>query len=252
MTTFAAGQSVRHRSPLDDAGDALPLLARKEDLPKLRSSGQLLLQEEIDAPALRGRKSRLALGIMASVIAPAALNVMPVLVTALPGCFAMILTRCLTFEESHAAVDWKVVFLMSAIMPLSIALGHSGAAAWLAQVTMREVGSFGPVAVLAIVYLITAVFTEFMSHAAAAVLVAPLAISSAAALGLDPRPFVVAVAVAAATSFSTPVGYQTNTMVYNAGGYRFRDFIWAGTPLNLIFWVIAVVFIPLLWPFHAR
>ncbi len=217
-----------------DAGDALLLLARKQDLGELRATGQLLLQEEIAAPALRSRKARLALLIMISVIALAALNIMPIFVGALIGCLAMILTGCLTHEEGYAAVDWKVIFLMAGILPLGIALEHSGAATSVAAFAIKGVGSFGPVAVLAVVYLLTAVLTEFMSNTAAAVLVAPLGISTAAALGLDPRPFLVAVTFAASTSFSTPVGYQTNTMIYNAGSYRFSDFTKAGLPLNLL------------------
>ncbi|MEO6739523.1 MAG: SLC13 family permease [Chthoniobacteraceae bacterium] len=235
-----------------DAGDALLLLARKDDLPKLRASRQILLQEEITAPALRSRKAGLALGILVCVIALAALNVMPILVSALLGCLVMIVTGCLTQEEGYAAVDWKVIFLMAGIMPLGIALEHSGAAGAAATFAMKSVGSFGPIGVLAVVYLVTAVLTEFISNAASAVLVAPLAISTAAAMGLDPHPFLIAVTFAASTSFSTPVGYQTNTMVYNAGGYRFSDFPKAGIPLNLLFWLLAVIFIPLIWPFRAK
>lgn len=235
-----------------EAGDALLLLARKEHLGRLRSSRHILLQEELDAPALRSRKSGIAIAIMFGVVVLAALGVMPILVSAIIGCLAMMLTGCLTQEEGYAAVDWKVVFLMAAILPLGIALEHSGAAAAAASIAMQSVGELGPVAVLATVYLLTAVLTEFMSNTAAAVLIAPLAMSTAAAMGIDPRPLLIAVTFAASTSFSTPVGYQTNTMVYNAGGYRFSDFVKAGLPLNLLFWVLAVVFIPLLWPFLPK
>jgi di/tricarboxylate transporter len=109
-------------------------------------------------------------------------------------------------------------------------------------------GAFGPLVVLAVLYLLTAILTEFMSNNATAVLMAPIAISTAAAIGVDAKPLLMAVCFAASTSFATPVGYQTNTMVFHPGGYRYADFLRIGVPLNLIFWVLAVYFIPRIWP----
>jgi di/tricarboxylate transporter len=151
-------------------------------------------------------------------------------------------------EEAYEAIDWQVIFLLAGILPLGLALERSGAAAILSQQLVGSVGILGPVAVLAVFYLLAAVLTEFMSNNAAAVLLAPVAISSAVALGVDPRPLLVAVAFAASTSFATPVGYQTNAMVYGPGGYRFTDFTRVGVPLNLLFWGLSVWLIPLFWP----
>ena len=111
------------------------------------------------------------------------------------------------------------------------------------------VGALGPLALLAVIYLLTAVLTEFMSNNAAAVLITPIAYSTALSMGISATPFLVAVLFAASTSFSTPVGYQTNMMVYNAGNYRFADFLRMGLPLNLLFWVLAVILIPRFFPF---
>ncbi|HPC62547.1 MAG TPA: SLC13 family permease, partial [Verrucomicrobiota bacterium] len=132
--------------------------------------------------------------------------------------------------------------------PLGRALEQSGAAQFLVDHAMAGCGNAGPIFALAAIYLLTATLTEFMSNNAAAVLLAPVAISTAAGLGADPRPFLVAVTFAASTSFATPVGYQTNTMVYNAGGYRFTDFLKVGIPLNLVFWIMAIYLIPKFFP----
>src|SRR5690606_20982286 len=115
--------------------------------------------------------------------------------------------------------------------------------------TLGLVSSSGPLVVLAVLYLMALLLTEFMSNAAAAVLLTPIGMSTATMLGVDPTPFLIAVTFAASTSFATPVGYQTTTMVYSAGGYLFADFVKVGLPLNLIFWVLGVIFIPVFWPF---
>lgn len=129
-------------------------------------------------------------------------------------------------------------------------MANSGAAQFIVDNTLGKVGHFGPLVVLAVLYLLTSVLTEFMSNAGTAVLLTPIAISTAQVLGVDASPFIIAVMFAAATSFMTPVGYQTNTMVYGAGGYKFSDFIKIGLPLNIIFWILGVVFIPMFFPFN--
>ncbi len=230
-------------------GDALLLLGPKEDLARLRGDPNLLLLEQVEEPALRREKIPVAAGIIAAVVALAAFNVMPILVAAILGCIALVVTRCLTLEEAYGAIDWKVIFLLAGVLPLGLAMEKSGAARLLGQSTLGLAGAFGPVVVLAVLYLLTAVLTEFMSNNATAVLMAPIAISAAATLGVDAKPLLMAVCFAASTSFTTPVGYQTNTMVYHPGGYRYTDFMRIGIPLNLIFWMLAVYLIPKIWPF---
>jgi di/tricarboxylate transporter len=161
----------------------------------------------------------------------------------------MVLGRCLTIEETYKAIDWKIIFLLVGILPLGLALEQNGAALWIAN-TLNQVSiSFEPVTILAIFYIVTAMLTETMSNTAAAAILAPIAISVGLSMNVDPRPFLVAITFAASTSFATPIGYQTNTMVYAPGGYRFTDFLRIGGPLNLIFWGIAVLLIPMLWSF---
>ena len=161
----------------------------------------------------------------------------------------MIVTGCLSIEAAYRAVDWKIIFLLGGILPLGLALEQTGAASWLTGKLLSHATSAGPLAVLAGIYITTAVLTEAMSNNAAAILIAPIALSVARIMDIDPRPLLVAITFAASTSFATPVGYQTNTMVYAPGGYRFSDFSRLGIPLNLMFWALAVLLIPRFWPF---
>jgi di/tricarboxylate transporter len=230
-------------------GDALLLLGSKEDLARLRGDPNFLVLEQVEETSLRRKKIPIAVGLIAIVVALAAFNVMPILVSAIFGSIALVVTRCLTLDEAYAAIDWKVIFLLAGVLPLGLAMEKSGAAQLLGQSALGLGGAFGPIAVLAILYLLTAVMTEFMSNNATAVLMAPIALSTAAALGVDPKPLLMAVCFAASTSFATPVGYQTNMMVYHPGGYRYTDFMRIGVPLNIIFWMLAVYFIPRIWPF---
>lgn len=231
------------------SGDSLLLLLRKEDVPRLRANENFVVLQELDRIAVHRRRAPVALAIIALVVALAGMKVMPILIAAILGCAAMALTRCIKLEEAYEAIDWKVIVLLGGMLPLGIAMEKTGAAQLIADYTMQWVGAANPVLVLAALYLLTATLTECMSNNAAAVLLAPIAISTAVKLGADPKPFLLAVTFAASTSFATPVGYQTNTMVYNAGSYRFTDFMKVGIPLNIVFWVLAVYFIPKFWPF---
>lgn len=247
----------RHDRPLHEKlnrihlrmGDVLLLQGRTEEIDRIRRDEDFLFLSEVEQPSLRVGKAPVALGIITLVIGLAAMGILPILITAILGCVAMVLTRCISMEEAYASVDWKVLFLMAGVIPLGIAMDRWGAAALIASESLKLFGRYGPAGILAVLYIITAVLTEFMSNNASAILLTPIAISTAAAMGVDPKPFVMAICYAASTSFSTPVGYQTNTMIYSAGAYRFSDFMKAGIPLNLILWGVSVYFIPILWPF---
>ena len=229
-------------------GDSLLIQAHETRIRDLRRGDDLIVLNEIPGSVLR-QKAPLAIGILVVVVGLAAFNVIPILVAAVLGCVALVMTRILRPEDVYRSINWQVIFLLAGVLPLGVAMHTSGAAGWLAEQTVRLVGDMGPVAVLAAFYLLTAILTETMSNAAAAVLLAPIAISTAEQIGVDPRPLMMAITFAASTGFSTPVGYQTNTMIYNPGGYRYTDFLRAGMPLNIIFWILAVFFIPRLWAF---
>lgn len=232
-----------------DVGDVLLLLAPRDELPSLRRNPNVVVVTEREEESASRRRAPLALLIMAAVIVVSGLGWMPIVISALIGCVAMVVTRCLEPEEAYEAVDWRIIVLLAGVLPLGIALQQSGAAEVLADNTIGRMGGLDPVLVLAVVYLLALVLSELMSNAAAAVLLVPIAVSAANGMGISPTPLLVAVTFAASTSFSTPVGYQTNTMVYSIGGYKFTDFMKVGIPLNLIFWVIGIVMIPVIWPF---
>ncbi len=229
-------------------GDVLLLQAHDADITTLRRDNDFIVLNEVPGTALRHR-APLVIGILVAVVGLAAFEVFPILVTALLGCVALLVTRILTIEEAYSAINWQVIFLLSGILPLGIAMQNTGAAGFIAERAVGVVGDMGPVAVLAVVYLMTSIMTDTMSNAAAAVLLAPIAISTAEQIGVDPRPLLMAITFAASTGFSTPVGYQTNTMIYNPGGYKYTDFLRTGVPLSIFFWILSVIFIPRFWPF---
>ncbi|MDR4508435.1 MAG: SLC13 family permease [Candidatus Brocadiaceae bacterium] len=245
------GKIIRDRvaEVLLEDGDTLLLEVDKDDVPRLLRSHDLVVTNELTELYIRKDKAVIALSLFLSVVILTVLQIIPILAAALIGAVGMVVGKCITIEEAYEAIDWKVIFLLGGILPLGLAMEQSGAALWLVNTILGPFAGCGPLVILAILYLITAVLTELMSNNAAAVIIAPIGLSIAASLEVDPRPFLVAITFAASTSFATPIGYQTNTMIYAPGGYRFMDFARVGTPLNLIFWGLAVLFIPILWPF---
>lgn len=230
-------------------GDVLLLQGHRAELDRMRGGPELILMEEVEPHIPKLRPALTALAVLAGVVSLAALEMAPILVTAMAGCFALVLSRTLTIEQVYEAIDWKVIFLLAGVIPLGIALETTGAAPLLAEGILRYLGEYGPHAVLAAVYVVTLVLTAMMSNNATAAVISPLAIALALKMGISPRPFLVAVMFAASNSFMTPVGYQTNAMVLGPGRYRFTDFTRLGAPLNLIFLFMAVLLIPIFFPF---
>ena len=229
-------------------GDALLIQAHGTQIRELRRDADFIVLGEVPGSTLR-HKAPLAIGILLAVVGLAAFDVVPIPVAAVLGCVALVMTRILEPDDIYRSINWQVIFLLAGVLPLGVAMHTSGAAGFLASQAVSLVGDMGPVAVLAAIYLLAAIMTETMSNAAAAVLLAPIAISTAGHLGVDPKPFLMAITFAASTGFSTPVGYQTNTMIYNPGGYRYVDFLRAGVPLNILFCILSTIFIPRLWAF---
>ena len=232
-----------------NVGDVLLMLSPRADLEVIKANANLVVLNERGEAKQPRRKALLAVGIMVAAVAVAALGILPIVASSILGGIALVATRCIGNDQAYQAIDWRVIVLLAGVLPLGIAMQKSGLAQTVADFGVDMVGGFGPLAVLAAIYLITALLTEMMSNNAAAVLITPIAFTTAVSMEVSPTPFLVAVRFAASTAFATPVGYQTNTMVYNAGNYRFVDFMKMGIPLNLLFWGLAVYLIPIFFPF---
>lgn len=231
-------------------GDVLLVLVGEEALSNLRNDEAFIVLSEREEAHRTPRKAWYAVAIMAAVVISSGLHWLPIPIAAICGATAMALTGCFGRKDVYEGIDWKIIILLGAILPLGIAIEQSGLSQTLVHMGLGVVGEHGPLAALLMVYLLTALLTELMGHNPSVVLMVGIAASVAHAMNVDPRPFVVAVAFAAATSFATPVGYPTNTMVYYAGGYRFTDFMKVGIPLILIFCALSMWLIPLFWPFY--
>lgn len=233
-------------------GDILLLTLPKEDISALRKNKDFIVLSAQLAKPEGNWRGKFAMGVMVAVVASSSLFDISISICALLGALAMCAARCLTPDEAYESIDWKIILVLAGLLPLGEAMANSGAAQFIVDNTLGQMTAFGPLVVLAVLYLLTMVLTELMSNAGTAVLMTPIAISTAQMLGVDASPFIIAVMFAAATSFMTPVDYQTNTMVYGAGGYKFSDFIKIGVPLNIIYWIVGVICIPYFFPFNVQ
>ena len=249
----------RHGSQIRDklgrvrlrVGDMLLVQVRKAILGNLRQDADfMLILEESPGSDFRFSKLPVAILIFLGVIAAAAFQKLDIVLAALLGALLMVLMRCISLRQAYLAVDWRIVILIGGTLALGTAMEKTGTANAIADSLVAWSGALGPVALIAVLYLLTLGMTELMSNNATAALLTPIAISIAHQGGWDPRPFAFCVAFAASCSFLTPIGYQTNTMVYGPGGYRFTDYFKVGVWLSLISWLAATLLIPRIWPFH--
>ncbi len=219
-------------------GDVLLLQGPKQSLVGLQVNRDFLVLTQRDLETLRRDKASIAIGIGLGVVAVAALNLLPILISSLIGVVLMVLTGCLKPREIYSAVRWDIIFLLAGLIPLGTAMEKSGATQWLANNLIIVGGNLSGYWILTFFFIITSIFTEMISNNAAVVLMLPIAVNVAEKLNFSPFAFMLTVIFAASNSFITPIGYQTNTMVYGAGGYKFTDFIRVGTPLNLLMTII--------------
>jgi di/tricarboxylate transporter len=224
-------------------GDLLLVQGPRESFLGLQTTRELLVLEQRDAEPLRTGKAWIALAIVLGVVITAAFDWLPILVSALVGVVLMVITGCLKPGELYGAVRWDIIFLLAGLIPLGIAMEKSGTTAWLASFLVSVGGELSGYWILTFFYLVTSLLTEILSNNAAVVLMIPVAVEVAKTLTLNPIAFMFAVTFAASNSYMTPIGYQTNTMVYGPGGYKFLDFTRVGAPLNLILTVITPLLI---------
>lgn len=250
--------AIRHHGELEqedlsniklEGGDSLLLSISRDRIREVQDDASFVIASEAGVERYRSNKMPIAIGILGMVVGLAAFGFLPIVVTAVMGVILMNLTGCLSTEEAYKAVNWKVIVLLGGIIPFGIAMQKTGAAELLSQTLIGFLGGMGPTAIVSGFFFLSMMLTNLISNQATAVLLAPIAIDTASSIGMSVEPLLMAVTFAASLSFMTPVGYQTNTMVYGAGQYKFTDFTKVGTPLNIIFWILGTIFIPIFWPF---
>jgi di/tricarboxylate transporter len=234
-----------------EVGDVLLVQGTSEALSELNRSPDFLVVNRLSGARRHPGKAAYALAIMALAIGTAATGLLHISVAGMLGVLLMVVSGCVRVRDMYNEVEWRVIFLIAFMIPLGTAMDeeHTGTARWLADLIVGWAGDYGPYMVLAAVILFTTLITEVMSNAAAAVLLAPIGIAIAEGLGLQPHPFLMGIAIGASTTFLTPIGHQANVLVYGVGNYRFADFPRTGALLNVVIFIVAMIVVPLVWPF---
>ena len=234
------------------ADDTLLVYGPKNKVNELSKTNEFVVLGEVDAELRKQRFWWMTIVVIIGTIALAAFGFMPIVKSAMLGVVILLALKILTPQESYQSINWQVIILISALIPVGIVIQKTGTAGWIAglisSATESVPSEWQPRVLLALIYFITIFLTEISSNAATAIIMTPISIAVAQQMGFDPRAFVFAVAFAASASFITPVGYQTNLMVYGPGGYKFSDYIRVGFPLAFIFWIMAIFILPILWP----
>lgn len=230
-------------------GDVLLIEGSLDDLERLFDHEELSSLTAIRGKSLDKKKAPLAIASILGVVILAAVDVMPIAGLALIGATFVIISSCITPQKAYESIEWRILLLIFGMLALSDALASTGLAWVSVEYIASWVKDMGPMAVLAIIYLVTSVLTEIMSNNASAVLLTPIAIGLGESLHVSPRPFIVAIMFGASASFATPIGYQTNTFVHNVGNYTFKDFLKVGVPMNILMLGVASFIIPLFWSF---
>ncbi len=233
--------------------DTLLMLMPADRIMEMKHHPDLIMLQHHEVNMRKKKIRWLAVLVIPVIMILAASGVLDILAAALSGMFVLLVTKHISTREAYSAISWPVIIFIAAFIPFGIAMENSGAAGLIGESISLLANYFprhyAPYALLSLLYLITSLVTSVISNNVAAIVLTPIAIAAAVNLGVDPRPLVFTICYAASASFITPIGYQTNLMVYGPGKYRFSDFLRAGAPLQLMFWLIASVLTPVFWPF---
>jgi len=233
--------------------DTLLIYGGKKQLEKLANSSGFILLGEVQEKLVKVKFWWISILSIFATITLAAAGVLPIIKGALLSVVVLLVFRVITPNEAYQSIHWQVIVLIAALIPLGIVIESTGTASFIGESISQIVRSYSdnlqPHILLALTYLITMILTEVSSNTATAIIMTPVVLSISASMGIDARPLIFGVCFAASASFSTPVGYQTNLMVYGPGGYRFSDFIKVGLPLSITLWLTAIIIIPMIWPF---
>jgi di/tricarboxylate transporter len=230
-------------------GDVLLLLAAENTIERLKENQNFIIRErdETETIAYKPLDIILSVGIAFSIIILASLKILPIPIATLAGVAAMVILKLIDPQEIYDSINWEVIFLLAGLIPLGVAIEQTGTAKFIANQILNIAGFLPDIIVLAIFYYMTTLLTDIISNNATVVLMIPVAINAADQIGANPFAFVLAVTFAASASFASPVGYQTNLMVYGPGGYKFRDYVLVGAPLEIIMAVIVPIAISIFW-----
>jgi di/tricarboxylate transporter len=231
-----------------DFGDSLLIQGPVDKINLLRRERDFLLLDMPPLETRRTHKAPVSIAILLGVLVVVTAGWLHVSAAMFIGALLMVLSGTLTMDEAYRSIEWKSVFLIAGMLPLGLAMENTGTARLLADQIVGLVGGWGPLAVMMGIFVMTGLLTEVMSNAAATVLAVPIAIDAAQGLGADPRAFVMAIVIAASTSFLMPIGHQVNVLVFGPGGYRFSDYTKVGVWLNLVLFILTALILPLIWP----
>ena len=229
-------------------GDALLLQGPRHRVRELQEGKDFLVLEPLEVEQLRRNKAPIAIAALMLAILLVVFADFNISLAMVIAAVIMVLTGCLSIEEAHESIDWRTVFLVAGMLPLGMAMEATGAAQYLADIMVGALGDYGATALLAGMYLLAALITQAMSNAAAIVLIVPIAVNTALALGANHLTFTMAVVIGAATSFLSPVGHKANVLVFGPGGYRFFDYARVGALLTVALLIVSMIFLPLFWP----
>jgi di/tricarboxylate transporter len=229
-------------------GDILLAQMPLSHIEMMREGGDVIVVEDAVPRIAKRNKAPIAVAIFVGMILAASVGGVDILVAALAGAFLMVVTGCLNPRSAYAAVDAEVLILIVGTIALGRALSGTGAARLYADTILGLLDNVGPRTVLAVFIVFSSILSHFISNNSAAVLIVPIAISTAHTLGVDPKPFLIGICFGASACYATPIGYQTNLLVYGPGKYKFSDFVKLGMLMNVLVWTASSIFIPYLWP----